>query len=304
MKRVQNGERFYYWNTTTNSTFWSLPPGEEYQETLIVSNNVKHIKSKLFDGKSARYFPWLNVSGSYWWNIETDETPWDIPEDIKKNIKAGKIYSPFLKGSLKKKANKKETNYFTSRTSLCETTYLDTYHVPIPTILVTLKEHLLRLHGDTSEGIFRMAPSESQMGEIRTLITTGAQTPDEALASCVDPNLPATLIKQFFRGLQPGIFNLLGNNLLVQILQDKEPDIDSAILDLDDSDRAAFMWLLDLVSDIKAKQGINKMGLEGLAVVFSVNLWDDNTDPLQLQSVTVTGSKAFEKFVIWRENNN
>lgn len=71
-----------------------------------------------------------------------------------------------------------------------------------------LKTSLDNLNGYLREGIFRREPNSQELEQIKKQINSGE------FIACNDPDIIATLFKQFLRGIPGGLFNIVPVNVL------------------------------------------------------------------------------------------
>lgn len=153
----------------------------------------------------------------------------------------------------------------------------DQYDEPIPTVLLLMKEHLIRLDAKSVVGIFRLAPDKDDCNEVKNLINLG----EYDYSTCLDPNILANLLKVFFRELPQNLFNSIPEREILKIASLKT--IDEVVAEmstgiLSNSSSSLILWLLDFMSLFIQNEHVNKMSAKNMAIVVSPNLYGVNSE--------------------------
>lgn len=151
------------------------------------------------------------------------------------------------------------------------------YLEPIPTVLLVMKEHLLRLNALSVIGIFRLAPDKDACSLAKQQINLGEYDYND----CQDPNILANLIKVFFREMPENLLNSVPENEILKIASLKTIDevvaeMKSAIIDV--PKYSLILWLLDLMALFVRHEHVNKMSAKNMAIVVSPNLYAVTTE--------------------------
>eukprot|EP00697_Spironema_sp_BW2_P000955 gnl/Spiro4/11307_TR5966_c0_g1_i1.p1 gnl/Spiro4/11307_TR5966_c0_g1~~gnl/Spiro4/11307_TR5966_c0_g1_i1.p1 ORF type:complete len:627 (+),score=115.50 gnl/Spiro4/11307_TR5966_c0_g1_i1:141-1883(+) len=136
--------------------------------------------------------------------------------------------------------------------------------LPVPQVLVTLKEHFIAGGGLLSEGVFRVQASTSEVAAAKSQLNRGIFT------GCSDVHTVANLIKIWFRELPDKLLNPVYQSM------DHTDDYTScynAYQSLPDPNRDLLAWLLDLLAEVAAHEASNKMNVKNLAVILAPNLF-------------------------------
>ncbi len=160
----------------------------------------------------------------------------------------------------------------------------------VPTAIETLRLALLECDGLREEGIFRLTPDAS----ICTRATEDLNR-NLAAAPSSDPHVLAFLIKQWFRALPSPLFSVIPLSDMVE--GEGEPSILSINQRLSPQRQALLLWLLDLASEVRRHEEVNRMSLEAIGTVMTPNLIDlpeCADDPMSLVNI----SRQAAKFVI------
>jgi hypothetical protein len=147
----------------------------------------------------------------------------------------------------------------------------------IPTVLLLMKEHLIRLDAKSIVGIFRLAPDKDDCNAVKDLIDKGDYDYNETK----DPNILANLFKVFFRELPENLFNSIPEREILKIASLKT--IDEIIAEmttgiLSNPSYSLVMWLLDFMSIFIQNEHVNKMSAKNMAIVVSPNLYAVNSE--------------------------
>jgi len=147
----------------------------------------------------------------------------------------------------------------------------------IPSVLVTMKNYLYENGGIQVEGILH-AGSDSEMVLVKDQLNRGT------FCGCKDIHAIANLIKVWFRELPEPILNVIP----AETLNDSAKDFMEIYHSLPEPNKSLLQWLLDLLTDVAAREKENKMGVKTLAIVISPNLYSTNsTDPIAMQQKVV-----------------
>jgi len=153
----------------------------------------------------------------------------------------------------------------------------DQYDEPIPTVLLLMKEHLIRLDAKAIVGIFRLAPDKDDCNIVKDLINKG----EYDYNTCQDPNILANLLKVFFRELPQNLFNSIPEREILKIaslktIEEVVEEMSTGILSKSSS--SLILWLLDFMSIFVRNEHVNKMSAKNMAIVVSPNLYGVNSE--------------------------
>lgn len=153
----------------------------------------------------------------------------------------------------------------------------DEYPEPIPTVLLLLKEHLIRLNAVSVVGIFRLAPDKDECNQVKNLINVG----EYDYHDCQDPNILANLLKVFFRDLPDNLFNTIPEREILKIaslktIEEIEMEMITGVLSKPSC--TVIMWLLDFMAMFVQNEHVNKMSAKNMAIVVSPNLYAVNSE--------------------------
>ena len=151
------------------------------------------------------------------------------------------------------------------------------YNEPIPTVLILLKEHLIRLDAASVVGIFRLAPDKDECNNVKDLINLG----DYDFNECTDPNILANLFKVFFRELPQNLFNTIPEKEILKIaaltsIEDIVTEMTTGVLSKES--HSLILWLLDFMALFVQNELVNKMSAKNMAIVISPNLYAVNSE--------------------------
>jgi hypothetical protein len=190
----------------------------------------------------------------------------------------------------------------------CPRLEVEGYAARIPGVLVLLRSSLLKMDGLALEGIFRLAPDKEECKRVKAKINS--QQGFEAMTGCRDANVPATLIKQWFRELQPRmVLNCLDREQLMLYEQLAAQDLDKVgpkVLALPEPEQSALLWLLDLLAEVAQLRDVNKMSPKNLAICLAPNLYDAaQAPPMEALALSQKVASLIENVLLWRirENN-
>jgi hypothetical protein len=145
-------------------------------------------------------------------------------------------------------------------------------HVPpIISKIVSYLDHKLE-----TEGLFRLQGSHALVDSYRDKFELGVEFD---LNECLDPHVPATIMKQFLRELPEPLLQFANYDTLIEIAQRKIPIetkkelIFARLKDtLPPLNMGVLLFLLGFLSRVNRMSDINKMGLANLGTVFGPNL--------------------------------
>jgi len=184
----------------------------------------------------------------------------------------------------------------------CPRMEVEGYPDRIPAVLVLLKRALLDLGGLAVEGIFRIAPDGVQCDEVKRKINSCQGF--EALRDCLDPNIPANLIKLFFRELKPTLLlNCLSTEEMTSFCEDAEDSqlLAGRVARLPEPHRSILLWLLDLLALVVANKEVNRMSEKNVAIILSPNLFEAVGAPtMQIVALAQKIAVLIEKLLLWR----
>jgi hypothetical protein len=142
---------------------------------------------------------------------------------------------------------------------------------PLVSKVITYLDHKLE-----TEGLFRLQGSAALVEMYRDKFELGTEVD---LSECLDPHVPATILKQFFRELPEPLLLYSNYNALIDIASQKMPaetkrDKIFALLKetLPPLNMGVLLFLLGFLNRVYRMSEINKMGLANLGTVFGPNL--------------------------------
>ena len=155
---------------------------------------------------------------------------------------------------------------------------------PIISKIVSYLDHKLE-----TEGLFRLQGSHALVDQYRDKFELGQ---DVDLRECLDPHVPATIMKQFFRELPEPLLLASNYDSIVSICSQKIPaeskkdQIFALLRDtLPSVNMGVLLFLLGFLNRVYRMSEINKMGLSNIATVFGPNLLRPAVDnPMLLMS--------------------
>jgi len=330
----EKGEE-YWWNTRTDETRWALPPPvmdapeREFvtekkdikQEDSMPKKSPVAAPSQVPQGKAARHRRGF-FGGSAGGEVKAREKTKKSRKPAKgklneETVQSLEISSPFdVEHKLHVRFDEKNVRFsglpvdwdmsgqkqFGVELLHCPRIEVEGYRDRIPAVLVLLRQALGNLNGFTTEGVFRLAPAGSENNAVKEKINQGLGF--EALSECSDPHVPANLIKQFFRQLQPNLLNCMPREKLVRMAEcaEERDRLAANVEDMEEPYRSVLQWLLDLMCDVAEHQEVNKMTAKNLAIVVSPNLFDvaDST-PMDALFLSQKLAILLEQLVLMRE---
>lgn len=140
-----------------------------------------------------------------------------------------------------------------------------------------------------TEGLFRLQGSHALVEQYRDKFELGH---DVDLRECLDPHVPATIMKQFFRELPEALLLSSNYSPIIAIcnqkmpLEQKKNQIFAILRDtLPAVNMGVLLFLLGFLNRVYRMSEINKMGLANLGTVFGPNLLRPAVDnPMLLMS--------------------
>jgi len=167
------------------------------------------------------------------------------------------------------------------------------YKDRIPLVLVKLKQRFEELDGFRTEGIFRLAPDGEDCADVKSSLNAGQAL--KSLQTAKDPHVVANLIKQFFRELKPKVLCSWSKEQVMELASVQADDLTRAgelIASLPEPQKSTFLWLMDLLADVAAQAGVNKMNWSNLAIVLSPNLYDAGPDVAPMEELILSQKVA------------
>lgn len=155
---------------------------------------------------------------------------------------------------------------------------------PIISKIVSYLDHKLE-----TEGLFRLQGSHALVDQYRDKFELGQ---DVDLRECLDPHVPATIMKQFFRELPEPLLLASNYSPIISICnmklpQDQKKNQIFTVLreSLPAVNMGVLLFLLGFLNRVYRMSEINKMGLSNIATVFGPNLLRPAVDnPMLLMS--------------------
>lgn len=152
--------------------------------------------------------------------------------------------------------------------TLLEGVRLHEYNHPIPRILVALKHELYQLNGLSQQGIFRLAPDAVECERVKSKFNVG----EYGDHGCVDPNVFATLIKQWLRQMPSKIFAGIDIKLLEQVQNEQQAH--DLLQAFPEPKLSILQWVLDICVDVSAMSEKNLMTPKNMSVCVGPNMYD------------------------------
>jgi len=140
----------------------------------------------------------------------------------------------------------------------------------VPSILVGMKNCILKNNGVNVEGLFRLAGEQTEIIKIKDLMNK--KTFD---FNTKDVNTIASLLKIWFRDLPVPILNALPQEFIMNWADPSE--CVAGYQKLPEPQKSLLDWLLDLLVIVAANSHVNKMTSQNLAIVIAPNLYDIST---------------------------
>jgi len=140
----------------------------------------------------------------------------------------------------------------------------------VPTVLVNMKNCILKNNGVSVEGIFRLAGEQTEIRRIKDLINK-----KQFDFHTRDVNTIASLLKIWYRDLPVPILNALPQDQMMH-WQDAGECL-AAYQKLTEPQKTLLDWLMELLVIISQNSTVNKMTSQNLAIVVAPNLYDIST---------------------------
>jgi len=140
----------------------------------------------------------------------------------------------------------------------------------VPSVLVNIRNCLVKNNAASVEGIFRLAGEQTEIRRIKDLLNK-----KQFDFNTRDVNTMASLLKIWFRDLPTPILNALPQE---QIMNSSDRDeCVSAYCKLTEPQKTLLDWLMDFLTQISQNSTVNKMTSQNLAIVIAPNLYDIST---------------------------
>ena len=129
-----------------------------------------------------------------------------------------------------------------------------------------LWRHLVACDGLSSEGIFRTEPSGKLRDEVRRSIV------ENKFEGCDDPNVCASIIKAWLRGLCPRLLDHIGEDAVSFRVATESCERTISEIEKKCSKLAfvTFQWILDRMLDVTSRAKKNRMNPNALATIFAM----------------------------------
>lgn len=120
----------------------------------------------------------------------------------------------------------------------------------------------------------------------------------------INPSIIANLIKIWFRELPKCLLNELNDGMIEQTCNDSNKVSNIINNKLNKTNKALFLWLIDLILDIIKYSNKNKMNLHNMSVVISPNTYSmlHIQNPMKIQALSQSLQIFLENALIWRQN--
>lgn len=160
------------------------------------------------------------------------------------------------------------------------TRMIDGYQDQIPTVLLTMKSHLVQSGGLSTRRIFNMQCDSNQQEDAKHDLNCGQ------FNGVRDLHVIATLIKEWFRELPT---SLLASIDISKV--DVERGVERAVKGLPEPNQSIYLWLLDLCRLVLQHRAHNESHPDALALAIAPNLFppvalpgkdEDPTSALQI----------------------
>lgn len=180
---------------------------------------------------------------------------------------------------VRRRTNQPDKRQFGVALELAECTEVPGYASPIPTVLVTLRKHLLAGGGLEQVGIFRM---ECDAGELQKAKDEMNQ---DAFTGSKDVHVIANLIKLWFRELPSPLLASIENEELPSspLHGGDNPSsslsfVGTVLTTIPEPGKSAMEYLLDICVKVVGASHTNRMTAEALANIFTPLLMHPPTD--------------------------
>lgn len=165
------------------------------------------------------------------------------------------------------------------------------YSVPIPEVLLKMQDYLYTNGGLKVEGIFRLAPDEHAVDEVKAALNEGR------FRTCADVNCISHLLKVWCRDLPNRLMEQVDRAKLHDATTDQKA-AGSLVSSFVDPQASILSWLIDLCVKVASHEENNKMNSKNLAIVFAPNLGPRIEDPIAehqlIQQITGWMDKAIQ----------
>lgn len=171
----------------------------------------------------------------------------------------------------------------------------------LPLILTVMCAKIKELHGQRTEGIFRVPGDVAQMTALRIALEHG----DYSARDCHDPHVPGSLLKLWMRELeQPIVPSSLYDQAIAAAQADLPAQSVAVAEQLPELNRRVAAYMIEYLRDMARPEHVphTKMGVPNLAMVFAPNfLRCPSEDPGVIFS-TQKHQQTFVKHLIddWR----
>ena len=181
----------------------------------------------------------------------------------------------------------------------CPRVKVEGYDGRVPVILVKLRKALLSFDGLSVDGIFRVSPDATKCAEVKRQINSGAGL--EALYREADAHIAANLIKQFYRDLNPNLLNSLSRDTIMGMVDhSSDAEFNEGLSKLEEPQRTAFLWLLDLLAEVAQHHEVNRMTAKNLAIVVAPNLFTtDSANPMEALVLSQKTAVVVTNYLSW-----
>jgi hypothetical protein len=158
---------------------------------------------------------------------------------------------------------------------------------PIPAILVTLREYLVK-HGLKVPGIFRESPSHEACLKTKHELDCGT------FAACEDVHIIATCLKMWLRELPTRLLQYVDMNMLEAAGADREWHV---ALSVPEPEGSVLHWFIILCAETSAHADVNHMSAKNMAIVMCPNMVPKNDDSHQERDILMRIINWFEQVV-------
>jgi len=183
---------------------------------------------------------------------------------------------------------------------LLRCTNIECLKSPIPTVLVDLKEILVKHDGYRTTGIFRISPDRQERDTVKAKINSGFSV-DEATNNV---HVAATLIGSWFRELPNCILDGIERETIEK--SKSKDQVVEAHNHLREPQRSIILWLWDLLAEVSKHSEINKMDTRNLVTVISPCLFKPSKFPDPMLAMTYSRKVlTFSEIAVnWRSEKN
>ncbi|MES1923241.1 hypothetical protein MHBO_004786, partial [Bonamia ostreae] len=159
------------------------------------------------------------------------------------------------------------------------TTKLPNLNARIPTVVIRMADYLFKTKGHLKEGIFRIAPEQTECAIVMKQLDEGTFT------HCEDVHCVANCMKVWFRSLPQPLINQTLLELIAE-REEKETFEDVLTKGLEEPNLSLLQWLLKFLSKVAKHEKVNRMSAKNLAIVFSPNL----VEVIKVEAISASGS--------------